>query len=170
MTALRQTIVCERHAGSLTLSAESCADMWRRARKAKPWDSLYPCRDCQVGAVRAGSAQSAAHVPPVSLCCRCGRSDLRLVLGQICVSCYNREREARIGRNRRGKAPIAPVRVADIGLEVGGKIMVLRAANRVELALTAARSYPGALVARVHASWSDWARDAQTPHTDAGAF
>lgn len=39
------------------------------------------------------------------VCPRCTRPASRLINGQHCVSCYNRQREVLIGRNRKGTAP-----------------------------------------------------------------
>ena len=39
------------------------------------------------------------------MCSRCGRGDLRLIRGALCVSCYNREREVVKGINARGVPP-----------------------------------------------------------------
>lgn len=43
---------------------------------------------------------------PQTECLRCGRTDLRIVKAlALCVSCFNRQREACVGRNAKGQAP-----------------------------------------------------------------
>ena len=39
------------------------------------------------------------------VCPRCFRRADRLIKGDLCVSCYNRQREVRIGRDRKGARP-----------------------------------------------------------------
>lgn len=41
-----------------------------------------------------------------TICCRCHRTDLRLIGGNVCVSCQNRAYEWTKGRNAKGKAPV----------------------------------------------------------------
>lgn len=100
----RLFFTCERlHA---TLSVEACAENWRRAAKSR--DHVHtPCRACVIGAAHAGEAY--ANVSPLKgarLCARCHRGAMRLIWGHVCVSCYNREREAVIGRNAKGRRPV----------------------------------------------------------------
>lgn len=40
------------------------------------------------------------------ICSRCHRVGMRLVGGDICVSCWNRQREVIIGKNARGRKPL----------------------------------------------------------------
>ena len=40
------------------------------------------------------------------MCARCLRQDLRLIGGNVCVGCKNREYEWVKGRNSRGKVPV----------------------------------------------------------------
>jgi ribosomal protein L37E len=43
-----------------------------------------------------------------ALCVRCGRQSNRMVVSKaVCISCYNREREAKEGRNARGNMPVS---------------------------------------------------------------
>ena len=77
-----------------TLSAANCADNWKHRR-------CLACNGCPIGAEHAGENPA----PPVRArlpCVRCGRSDLRLLSRCLCISCYNREREAVKGRNAKG--------------------------------------------------------------------
>ena len=90
---------------SATLSTTACASQWSTAA------STSTCRGCPIGRQHhAAAAPGSAAAPRVRdrsrECLRCGRTDLRLVQeAGICVSCYNRQREASIGRNAKGMPP-----------------------------------------------------------------
>lgn len=102
---------------SATLQVTSCAQMWKQAngRKHRPRDnglqrtspdSLLRCQSCPVGAQHAGEPAPGNHwLFGSTTCSRCGRTDQRLIGGDVCVSCYNREREWRNGKNGKGKFP-----------------------------------------------------------------
>lgn len=87
----------------IDLSPEACAK--RHARQED-----YPCSTCPIGARHAAELgipvvrdkTRAAHTRP---CCRCGRHEFRLIGARMCVSCWNREREWKIGTNRKGGKP-----------------------------------------------------------------
>ena len=98
---------------SMTLSVPGCARLWISANgspenRPKPWEGRSACVVCPVGAASAGRTQSpvAGAVDAIRLTCpRCERPAQRLIHGRLCVSCYNRDREARIGKNRKGQPP-----------------------------------------------------------------
>ena len=95
---------CERMRA--TLSTEACSGMWRKADEIND-GSHSACRLCPIGAVHAGEV--AASMSPLKgslTCARCHRTAGRLIGKMVCVSCYNRAREAAIGRNGRGKPPV----------------------------------------------------------------
>lgn len=74
---------------------------------------------------------------------------MRLIRGQICVSCYNREREVRIGKDRRGNVPVSLPPAMSLSLSIGvGERFDGLAASRMELAIHAARQRPGLVLAR----------------------
>jgi hypothetical protein len=59
--------------------------------------------------VHAGGGRRSATTTGYKVaqkCIRCGRSSFKLVGCVLCVSCYNRQREATIWRNARNKAPV----------------------------------------------------------------
>jgi hypothetical protein len=69
-------------------------------------EALDVCRGCPIGAAHAG----AQHIHYSTLfgqeiCPRCRRGGLRMIRNRLCVSCYNRRREIRAGRNGRGNRP-----------------------------------------------------------------
>ena len=89
----------------LRLTPTACADNWKRARTAAPWDRLFPCRGCEIGAGHAGETPSLAPGDDGRKCCFCNRSDQRLVCKTVCVSCANRIFELMRGRYRRDAPP-----------------------------------------------------------------
>lgn len=96
---------CERLSASLQVVA--CVGMWSEANAAgHPPERLFRCKQCPVGAVHAGVAD--ANMSPLKgtdICSRCNRTDQRLIGGNICVSCKNREYEWLKGKNAKGKPP-----------------------------------------------------------------
>lgn len=96
---------CDRLMASLRVV--SCAEMWREANAAGPMpERLFRCRGCSVGAAHAGEADASCHwLRGVPICARCTRTDLRLIGGNICVSCQNRQYEWVKGKNAKGQYP-----------------------------------------------------------------
>lgn len=148
VAAVLELFTCPEHPGGLRLTPSACASQFQRAKGANPWDSVYRCHGCEIGAANAG-CPPPPPAPGRTLCCRCGRTGLRLIRGQICVSCYNREREVRIGKDRRGNAPKSAPPSFSLALSLGtGAFFQAVATNRIELAVFAARKFPGATMAR----------------------
>ena len=94
---------------SLRLTGGWCARLFLSARadRPQPHEGRHACLACPVGAAHAGVA---APAPPAiealhAVCSRCRRVSGRLIQGHLCVSCYNRDREARLGRNCKGGVP-----------------------------------------------------------------
>ena len=95
------------------LTKRGCQGQWEKAQadKPEPWQSLWHCRSCPVGAQHAGVVQPVHQDEALAkLCPRCGRLTERMIKGRLCISCYNREREVVRGKNCKGNAP---VRVAE---------------------------------------------------------
>lgn len=106
----------------------------------------WHCRGCALGSGRA--RKPAAAAPIGRFCVRCRRQSLRIIHGLLCVSCYNRQREREIGRNRKGTAPIELERLQPLQhyhLLVDGRPSPIEidAVDGVEAVLTAARQAPG---------------------------
>lgn len=99
-----QHFSCERmHA---TLSVKACADNWRRGHYEGDLSRL-PCKGCEIGAMHAGEAgASRSPLLGTRICGRCHRTGMRLIGKHLCVSCYNREREVRVGKNAKGSPPV----------------------------------------------------------------
>jgi hypothetical protein len=79
-------------------------------------------------------------------CCRCERGAVRLIHGSVCISCYNREREIRIGKNARGTYPsgLKPIGHAAL-LVVDADVISVRLFDAVTCLKEAVLTY-----ARVH--------------------
>lgn len=89
-----------------TLQVQKCAEMWREANGKTPPERLAKCRNCPIGAAHAGEASFEVSVLRGSgICSRCHRGGMRLIGGDICVSCWNRQREVIRGFNAKGKPP-----------------------------------------------------------------
>jgi hypothetical protein len=90
-----------------TLRVEACKEMWVKANGKDAPDRLHKCRQCQIGAQHVGVVDAALNkLRGTGTCARCHRTDMRLIGGNICVCCKNREYEWVKGRNGRGKFPI----------------------------------------------------------------
>ncbi len=155
VTAAPVRFRCERQRA--TLSTTACARMWRtaqeRAAPPQPWESLAHCYGCPIGARHAGRPDLVPFAPATALrliCPRCTRQAARLIHGRLCISCYNRELEARKGRNAKGSRPrlCAVLHAAELAVIEGdgggaGTVRHVRQAPVVSLAeamLTIARA------------------------------
>jgi hypothetical protein len=129
-----------------TLSTKACADRWRIAEDASTpsagrgrRDALSNyqredlvaryrhCRGCPLGAAHAGRQivrYSAWYGR--GICPRCGQGATRIIGNRRCVSCYNRERELKAGRNARGNIPVEllerPLRTIEVLVDVDGEV------------------------------------------------
>ena len=144
---------CE--ARALSLSTRGCARLYEAAqhRVPDPWESTAACKFCPIGARHAGTtvAPMAKAVSDLrKICPRCCRPAARLIRGHHCVSCYNRGREAAVGRNRKGSRPAladqlhTEVLVVANGPDVVVRVMP-RVASRVEAMLAMAKAASGPL-------------------------
>ncbi|MBW6397029.1 hypothetical protein KPL78_04175 [Roseomonas sp. HJA6] len=132
------------------LTVSSCAARWCKAadRLPEPWDSLSRCRNCPIGARHAGiefNAVEAAADAWRLVCCRCLRPSERLIRGKHCISCYNRDREARIGKNAKGGRPHLTDHLGTCAVAVaaGGAVELItahRVTGPVEVMVCAART------------------------------
>jgi hypothetical protein len=91
---------------SATLSVSFCAESHRKANSPEGIKAGFraACRLCPIGARNAGTTEFVDRSPLFAskTCARCERQSRRLVWNQICVSCYNRQREHKTGVNKRG--------------------------------------------------------------------
>ncbi|NCA90774.1 MAG: hypothetical protein EOM92_18310 [Gammaproteobacteria bacterium] len=84
--------------------------------------------------------------------------------GQICISCYNRERELLTGRYRR-QAPPLGLCVASLQVFIVGQSAPLRvqAASATEALRVAARRQPGAALLAAASSCPPWVAQCRLP-------
>jgi len=122
---------CDKLSASLLVSA--CAGMWEQANGAGPFvERLARCRQCVVGAGHAGADDvNMSPLRGTATCARCNRTDLRLIGGNVCVGCKNREYEWLNGKNAKGKPPAThPVLERRcVRYSVGGEVRTLSRSN-----------------------------------------
>ena len=99
---------CDRQ--RMTLSKQGCARLWRSTQEKRPapHEARFNCLTCPIGAGNAGvsiAVTAAATEALRTFCPRCLRRAFRMIANRLCVSCYNREREVQIGKNRKGGRP-----------------------------------------------------------------
>jgi hypothetical protein len=130
---------------------EACARSFLAAPEAARGGRLTGCVGCEVGRAHAAAPTEAGGAIAPQVCVRCRRSAadidtvgrVRFVRGLICVSCFNREREVVLGRDRKGNRPglvLCPYEVAVV--DASRRLAPARlplARDRVEVALTAIR-------------------------------
>ena len=133
---------CTRHTGGLRLTRSACGRMHIVSRQGDEDRLLDPCRYCEIGAKNAGvdfQRESAIDI----ICARCHRKSKRLIFGSLCPSCYNRQREYIVGRDRRGKRPMnhPGVRRCCIGVmnKECQRVETRSVVSPIELFVTAAR-------------------------------
>jgi hypothetical protein len=109
-----------------TLSTTSCAERWELAANAQPGDvRLMQCKNCPIGGVHAGKASSNySRFHGQLICARCHMGATRLIGKNLCVSCYNRQREQIIGKNGKGSVPVklAPLHRRSISYRAGDEL------------------------------------------------
>jgi hypothetical protein len=91
-----------------TLSVESCAANWRRAQRIPAADLGFvgKCGDCAIGSAHAGERHvHRSRIFDLEICPRCRRGGARMPGNRRCISCYNREREVKAGKNAKGTKP-----------------------------------------------------------------
>ena len=107
-TAMLEMFTCVRR--SMTLSKAGCSRLWQSSHDDKPavWEGRHTCRSCTLGARHAGKQPTnmVAADAWALVCGRCTRPAERLIGGRLCVSSWNRHREAMVGRNCKGGRPL----------------------------------------------------------------
>lgn len=109
------------------ISTTACAARWSAAGPGEA------CHECELGRLHHADHNPGALAPArrnrgarmFGECMRCGRSDLRLVGGIVCVGCKNREYEWVKQRNAKGKVPseYRPPHDIEIALQhAGGRV------------------------------------------------
>jgi hypothetical protein len=144
-------VACARKA--LRLTAPACAKFWTLSNPVAPpaWDGRFVCHGCPAGAARAGVAldpMQALRDSLASICPRCRCTCTRIINRRLCVSCYNRDREVRCGRNRKGQPPrrvasrLFACRLVAVEAGVPRQIETELASGAFELVLARTRGAP----------------------------
>ncbi len=120
-----------------TMLVQACAQRWRSAQN----ESGTICTNCPVGASHAGAAPSVIAAAAPTFCLRCGNTGVRLLRRSICISCFNREREWLVGRNRKGSTPRAEAAVFLLQVRAGGSVRTVLARNPAEAVMAAFRLF-----------------------------
>jgi hypothetical protein len=137
-----------------TLSTEACAENFRRAPalSENAVTCQHLCKRCPIGAEHAGMKLGhESKFRGVATCPRCRKFAGRMIGGTRCISCYNREREIRVGKNAKGSKPTGELPPRRLGLIIGfgdqdARYVELRgeySRDTLELALSALRVAPG---------------------------
>jgi hypothetical protein len=120
-----------------TMSVASCGSRWEKANSTDvDADRFHTCRRCSIGAAHAGRVD---HNPSpfrgMTICGRCHRGSVRLIGKHLCISCFNRARELRIGKNAKGTAPRKLVRLdqRSIAYRSGGVVKTRTIAETVDM-------------------------------------
>ena len=99
---------CPNHK-TLKLSVTSCgrffSDSQKQAHEIEAGHLLFDCVKCPVGRAHAGAEHTPMARHKSRLCVRCGCTFMRIIGGCLCVSCYNRQREALANKNAKGGTP-----------------------------------------------------------------
>lgn len=134
---------CERR--NATLQVGSCAAIWKTANGKHGAECNAICRTCPLGALHAGEGDAVmSQLRGVEICARCHRVGMRLIGGDLCVSCWNRQREVIVGKNARGKKPLNHPAVSPhvITVMTGKRLVSIKRSHAVcteELVITALR-------------------------------
>lgn len=102
---MEDLFLCPRQPGGLRLSPSSCAGLYRKSKTAEVWQTAHTCRGCELGAGHAGEAVVRPVVFAARQCATCGSPSMRMIMGMMCISCYNRMAEALKRCNARGRVP-----------------------------------------------------------------
>ena len=99
---------CDRQ--KMNLTVPGCSRLWLSAQADRPkeWEGRYACLTCPIGAANSGASMPTTAEASEFLrkiCPRCERPAERFIRNEQCVSCYNRAREVRVGKNAKGNPP-----------------------------------------------------------------
>jgi len=105
----RKFFRCERLLANLHV--EACGEMWIHANTRND-EARRRCKGCPLGAVHAGEPDAnLSYLRGSNVCSRCQRMATRLVNGELCISCQNRQYEWINQRNAKGNIPSEKLRL-----------------------------------------------------------
>lgn len=139
-----------------TISVMSCSGMWKQAnakgKRHDPCDRLHHCQRCEIGAAHSGEEViKTSALFGARMCSRCHRPSSRLIHGEQCPSCYNRERELVIGKNGKGTKPVKhpPLEARRLLVACNGRVTVKlfqRTIDTTEAIVSVLRHVQGAVM------------------------
>ena len=141
--------------GGCSLRVEACRQIYEQSHLDRTIENPHlECHRCPTGlALWVGTEQppDAPLTTPADtrkLCPRCSRKDNRLIApnkpgSSLCVSCWNREREATIGANARGRVNRTPPFVSPFLIGIGDGWQVWYGIHQGEAIARAMRANPG---------------------------
>lgn len=145
------------------MSAKSCATRWAKAQAARGelGATMAACGVCAIGAAHAG--HGSVHYSPhykSPICPRCGTGTTRMIGNRLCISCYNRNREMKAGRNARGHYPVElmerPLHRVEMMVEVDGEVrrlVDLETCSTTETMIQFLRSHTGKVAFGLAPGW-----------------
>lgn len=113
-----------------TISVDQCSSMWLAANERNS-ELRRQCRGCRLGAAHAGRPDAnLCDIHGVKICARCRQESSRLIWGNLCISCQNRQYEFVRGRNARGKPLIKlpPLAARQVTVQEGTVVRFYRSA------------------------------------------
>jgi hypothetical protein len=111
-----------------TISVNQCSSMWLAANERNS-EIRRQCRGCRLGAEHADRPDAnLCDIHGVKICARCQNEASRLIWGNLCISCQNRQYEFVRGRNARGKPLIKlrPLEPRQVTVREGSAVRVYR--------------------------------------------
>lgn len=143
-----QYFACPRGLGRFAVA--HCVRMYGEAISGWSRAERVTCRGCAAGACHAG-VHAESRFALTRTCSRCHRKASRLIRASICLSCYNREREVLIWRNRKGGPPKFCKPIGAVQLQVATPEavrveVVERVASRLEAVIAVLRRSPDAAI------------------------
>lgn len=141
--------------GGCSLRVEACRQVYQRSHEDKSIDNPHlECRRCPIGFALWSGIEQDNEAPATTLpetrnfCPRCSRTTNRLISpkkpgASLCVSCWNREREASTGANARGRASRTPPFVSPFLIGISDGWQVWYGIHQGEAIARAMRANPG---------------------------
>lgn len=151
---------------SIEISVAQCAASWEAARRTTLPGSKTAleagdrkCKTCPIGQAHATGSDPATAIPAspffqAPICPRCTRDAgatcrMRLIKGELCISCHNRQWEFLRGYNGKGSPPkIAEIPARSIAYHDGERVNIHRrqhAMHTVETMIAVLREVPRAV-------------------------
>ncbi|HCJ5715858.1 TPA: hypothetical protein NU447_004525 [Escherichia coli] len=142
--------------GGCSLRVEACRQIYEQSHLDRTIENPHlECRRCPIGFALWSGIEQDNEAPVTTLpetrnlCPRCSRTTNRLIApnkpgSSLCVSCWNREREASTGVNARGRVNRTPPFVSPFLIGIGDGWQVWYGIHQGEVLIRAMRANQGA--------------------------